>query len=71
LSNLIGTCNILRKSIKLTNVNFKINKSLVTWGALALRVALQIISIFFDLRDFLPVENQNRGFAPASGALPL
>jgi hypothetical protein len=44
---------LLRKSIKLTNGNSKINKSLL-FGA---RVALQIISIFFELRDFLPVEN--------------
>jgi hypothetical protein len=42
----------------LTNGNFKINKLLIAWGALALklRVALQIIIILNKLGGFLPVK---------------
>jgi hypothetical protein len=36
---------ILRKSIKLITRNSKINKLVIAWGALAQRVALQIINI--------------------------
>jgi hypothetical protein len=51
---------LLRKLIKLINENSKINKLLFGWGALALRVALQIIIILFELNDFLLVKIQDR-----------
>jgi hypothetical protein len=47
---------LLQQSIKLIQGNSKTDSSIFAWGALAQRVALQIIRILSELRVFLPVK---------------
>jgi hypothetical protein len=48
------SCGARRRASHDVNGNCKIIKLLFAWGALALRVALQIIIIINKLGDFLP-----------------